>query len=182
MKKYWLAALFGLAGASANAQEMEGKMDLYTIGISSLEGEDVNFKSFEGKKILFVNVASKCGFTPQYKGLQELHSKYKEKLVVIGVPCNQFGGQEPGTSEEIQSFCEKNYGVDFLITEKIKVKGPEQHPLYQFLTKKENNGKQSSSVKWNFHKYLVDEKGNLVKSFSSMTKPLSTDITGLLQD
>ena len=180
MKKYWLAALFGLAGASANAQEIEGKMDLYTIGISSLEGEDVNFKSFEGKKILFVNVASKCGFTPQYKGLQELHSKYKEKLVVIGVPCNQFGGQEPGTSEEIQSFCEKNYGVDFLITEKIKVKGSDQHPLYQFLTKKENNGKQSSSVKWNFHKYLVDEKGNLVKSFSSMTKPLSTDITGLL--
>ena len=180
MKKYWLAALFGLVGASGNAQETEGKMNLYSISISSLEGDKVDLKEFKGKKILFVNVASKCGFTSQYKGLQSLHKEYENKLVVVGVPCNQFGGQEPGSPEEIQSFCQKNYGVDFLMTEKIKVKGSDQHPLYQFLTKKENNGKQNATVRWNFHKFLVDEEGNLIKSFSSVTKPLSSELTGLL--
>ena len=101
-------------------------------------------------------------------------------MVVIGVPCNQFGGQEPGSPSEIQSFCQKNYGVDFVITEKIKVKGDGQHSLYQFLTKKELNGVASANVRWNFHKFLVDEKGMLVKDFPSGTKPMSTDITKLL--
>jgi len=180
MKKYWLVALFGLAGASGSAQEIEGKMNLYSIEIASLDGDEVDLKEFKGKKILFVNVASKCGFTSQYKGLQSLHKKYENKLVVVGVPCNQFGGQEPGTPGEIQSFCQKNYGVEFLMTEKIKVKGSDQHPLYQFLTKKENNGIQNSSVRWNFHKFLIDEEGKLIKSFSSVTKPLSSELTGLL--
>lgn len=147
-----------------------------SIKIKNLEGDDIKLESFKGKKILFVNVASECGFTPQYKGLQELHSKYKDKLIVIGVPCNQFGGQEPGTAEEIKSFCQKNYGVEFLITEKIEVKGSNQHPLYQWLTSIEKNGIKKSTVKWNFQKYLVDEDGKLIDVFYSTTKPLSDKI------
>lgn len=150
---------------------------IYDIKINSLQGKPINLKDFEGKHILFVNVASKCGFTPQYKGLEELHQKYKDKLVVIGVPCNQFGSQEPGSSEEIQEFCEVNYGVSFLITEKIDVKGQNQHPLYSWLTNKDFNSKKSSSVKWNFQKYLVDNNGKLIDYYFSITKPTSSKIT-----
>jgi len=149
---------------------------IYDIEISSLSGEKINLSDFKGKKLLFVNVASECGFTPQYEGLQQLHELYKEKLVIIGVPCNQFGGQEPGSAETIQKFCQQNYGVEFLITEKIDVKGTDQHPLYQWLTKKELNGKSNSSVKWNFQKYLIDEQGNFIDYFFSLTKPLSKKI------
>ena len=106
-------------------------------------------------------MASQCGFTGQYKDLQKLHETYKKSLEVIGVPCNQFGNQEPGNAEEISSFCERNYGVEFLITEKIKVTGSDQHQLYSWLTKKSINGSQSSSVKWNFQKYLVDDMPSL---------------------
>ncbi|MBT8194904.1 MAG: glutathione peroxidase [Bacteroidia bacterium] len=154
--------------------------DLYSIQINSLEGNAIDLAEFKEKHILFVNVASKCGFTPQYKQMQEMHEKYKNDLVIIGVPCNQFGGQEPGTEEEIKSFCQKNYGVDFLITEKIEVKGDNQHPLYQWLTKKENNGVKSASVKWNFQKYLIDAEGKYIDVFYSMTKPNSTKITQYL--
>ncbi|WP_438977001.1 glutathione peroxidase [Polaribacter sp.] len=150
---------------------------IYDIKINSLQEKPINLKDFEGKHILFVNVASKCGFTPQYKGLEELHQKYKDKLVVIGVPCNQFGSQEPGSSEEIQEFCEVNYGVSFLITEKIDVKGQNQHPLYSWLTNKDFNSKKSSSVKWNFQKYLVDKNGKLIDYYFSITKPTSSKIT-----
>jgi glutathione peroxidase len=150
---------------------------LYNIKINALEGDNFDLAQFKGKKILFVNVASKCGYTPQYAGLQELHNKYKSKLTVIGVPCNQFMNQEPGGAEEIKSFCEKNYGVKFPITEKIQVKGGEQHPLYSWLTKKSENGKMDSKVKWNFCKYLVDENGELVAFFESKVKPLSEEIT-----
>ena len=150
---------------------------IYDIKINSLQGKPINLKDFERKHILFVNVASKCGFTPQYKGLEELHQNYKDKLVVIGVPCNQFGSQEPGSSEEIQEFCEVNYGVSFLITEKIDVKGQNQHPLYSWLTNKDFNSKKSSSVKWNFQKYLVDNNGKLIDYYFSITKPTSSKIT-----
>jgi glutathione peroxidase len=152
-------------------------MSIYQIKINNLQGEELNLSDFEGKKILFVNVASKCGFTPQYKELQELQDEHKDNLVVIGVPCNQFGGQEPGNSDEIQEFCSINYGVSFPITEKIKVKGSEKHPLYKYLTDKKLNGKKNSSVKWNFQKYLVDENGNLVDYWYSITKPKSKKIT-----
>ena len=149
---------------------------LYHIKINSLQGRPIDFSKFKGKKILFINVASKCGFTPQYKDLQKLHDQYKDRLVVIGVPCNQFGKQEPGTSNEIQEFCKINYGVTFLITEKIEVKGSNQHPLYSWLTKKSENGKKNSSVKWNFQKYLIDENGELIDYYYSITKPLSSKI------
>jgi glutathione peroxidase len=151
--------------------------NIYDIKIGRLQGKPINFNDFKNKHILFVNVASKCGFTPQYKDLEELHKSYNDKLVVIGVPCNQFGKQEPGNSEEIQEFCQVNYGVSFLITEKIDVKGENQHPLYTWLTTKSFNGKKNSSVKWNFQKYLVSPNGELIDYYFSITKPLSSKIT-----
>ena len=150
---------------------------LYDIKIDSLQGKPIQLSDYKDKYLFFINVASKCGFTPQYKELEKLHQDYKEKLVVIGVPCNQFGSQEPGTSSEIEEFCQVNYGVSFLITEKVNVKGAAQHPLYQWLTSKDLNGKKNSSVKWNFQKYLVNPEGKLIDYYLSITKPLSNKIT-----
>lgn len=164
--------LFSCKTATSQATE-----SLYTIGLTSLSGDKIDLNDFKGKKILFVNVASECGFTPQYEDLQSLYEKYKDKVVIIGLPCNQFGKQEPGDAAEIESFCSKNYGVEFLMTEKIDVKGDNQHPLYKWLTSKELNGVDNSSVKWNFQKYLVDEDGNYIDVFYSMTKPMSDKIT-----
>lgn len=148
----------------------------YNLKINSLQEKPIHLEDFKGRHILFVNVASKCGFTSQYKDLQELHETYKDKLQVIGVPCNQFGGQEPGNAEDIESFCQVNYGVDFLITEKIDVKGKNQHPLYEWLTEESNNGVSSSSVKWNFQKYIIDGNGKLVDYYFSATNPMSNKI------
>ncbi len=167
-------------GCAQNDKTMEPTTSIYDCEISSLMGDKIDLNEFKGKKILFVNVASECGFTPQYKGLQELHETYGEKLVIIGLPCNQFGEQEPGEADEIKSFCEKNYGVEFLITEKIDVKGEHQHDIYKWLTNKEFNGKMNSSVKWNFQKYLLDEEGRLIDVFYSTTKPMSNKIVSLL--
>jgi glutathione peroxidase len=150
---------------------------IYNIKINSLQGKAIDLSAYKNKSLLFVNVASKCGFTPQYKDLEELHQTYQDDLVVIGVPCNQFGKQEPGNSDEIEEFCQVNYGVSFLITEKIDVKGDDQHPLYAWLTDKSLNGKKSSSVKWNFQKYMVDKEGKLIDYYFSLTKPLSSKIT-----
>ncbi|KJD36371.1 glutathione peroxidase [Tamlana sedimentorum] len=149
---------------------------LYNISIKSISNEDIDLSQFKGKFILFVNVASKCGFTPQYKELEQLYNTYKNKLIIIGCPCNQFGSQEPGKSQDIKTFCQVNYGVSFIITEKIDVKGTKQHPLYNWLTKKSNNNKINSSVKWNFQKYLVSPQGELIDYFSSITSPLSKKI------
>lgn len=150
---------------------------IYDIKINRLNGKPLNLLDLKGKYILFVNVASKCGFTPQYKHLQELSDTYKECLTVIGVPCNQFGKQEPGNAETIEHFCEVNYGVTFIITEKYDVKGNLSHPLYQWLTRKSKNGMSNSSVKWNFQKYLVNTNGELIDYFYSTTNPLSKKIT-----
>lgn len=150
---------------------------IYDIKINGLNGKPITLSKFKGKHILFVNVASKCGFTPQYKELQELNDNYKEKLVIIGVPCNQFGNQEPGNANDIETFCEINYGVTFLISEKIDVKGTNTHPLYKWLTQKSKNGVSDSSVKWNFQKYLVNSDGKLVDYYLSITKPTNTKIT-----
>ena len=154
---------------------------IYEIKINALNGEKINLADFKGKYILFVNVASECGFTGQYEDLQKLYETYKDRLMVIGVPCNQFGGQEPGTPTEIQTFCKVNYGVTFLMTEKVDVKGANQHPLYQWLTQQSKNGSSSSSVKWNFQKYLVGKDGKLLDYYYSATKPLSTKITKYLE-
>lgn len=170
--KTFLATLFSKESHSKSLDYNS----IYDIEINHLNGEPLNLSEFKNKHILFVNVASKCGFTPQYTKLQELQDKFSDKLQVIAVPCNQFGKQEPGDSKAIQSFCEINYGVTFPITEKIKVKGTNQHPLYAWLTQKVNNGKKNSSVKWNFQKYLIDDQGNLVDYFFSNTNPLSSKI------
>ena len=149
---------------------------LYDIEIKDLQGKAIDLSEFKGKHLLFVNVASKCGFTPQYESLEKLSNTYKNNLIVIGVPCNQFGKQEPGKADEIEEFCQVNYGVSFLITEKIDVKGNQQHPLYTWLTSKTENGRKNSSVKWNFQKYLIDENGELIDYYYSITSPTSSKI------
>jgi glutathione peroxidase len=159
----------------------QAKESFYDIKLNDINGKQIDLKSFEDKYILFVNVASKCGFTSQYTDLEKLHQKYQNDLVVIGLPCNQFGGQEPGDAEEIKNFCSSNYGVTFIISEKIEVKGEGMHPLYQWLTQKDLNGKTSSTVKWNFQKYLVNKSGELLRYFYSMTGPLSNKITSLIE-
>ena len=145
------------AKTSPNRKKEVVSTSIYDIEINTIEGKSIDLSSFKDKHILFVNVASKCGFTSQYKDLQKLSDTYPNKLVVIGSPCNQFGSQEPGDASQIQTFCERNFGVTFLITEKIDVKGKKQHPLYNWLTNKELNGRKSSNVKWNFQKYLVNK-------------------------
>lgn len=160
----------------SKAQDSKASTSIYDIQIDDIHGNPINLSEFKGKKILFVNVASKCGFTPQYKDLEMLHDLYKDQLVLIGLPCNQFGSQEPGSNEEIVEFCSATYGVSFLMTDKIEVKGENQHPLYTWLTSKELNGKKSSTVKWNFQKYLVDEEGEFIDFYYSVTTPMSSKI------
>ena len=154
---------------------------IYDIKINNITGEPIELSDFKDKYLLFVNVASKCGFTDQYKDLQELHEKYKDDLIIVGLPCNQFGNQEPGNEEEISQFCQINYGVTFLLTEKIEVKGGNQHPIYKWLTDKNLNGVKSSTVRWNFQKYLLDPSGNLINYWYSTTNPLSKKIIQHIQ-
>ncbi|WP_438989018.1 glutathione peroxidase [Polaribacter sp.] len=151
--------------------------NIYDIKINSLQNKAIDLSEYSNKFILFVNVASKCGFTSQYKSLEELYKTHKENLMIIGSPCNQFGSQEPGTAEDIEAFCKVNFGVTFLMTEKIDVKGNNQHALYTWLTDKNLNGTKSSTVKWNFQKYLVSPEGKLVDYYFSITKPTSAKIT-----
>ncbi len=153
---------------------------IYDLSFDDINGNKVNLSDFKGKKIMFVNTASECGFTGQYTELQELHEKYGDKLVLIGFPCDQFGGQEPGSESEIQSFCKKNYGVTFLMASKIDVKGANQHPVYQWLTSKGQNGVDNSTVMWNFEKFIVDENGNLVDHFKSPVTPMSDKIISII--
>ena len=153
---------------------------VYDINLNNIDGANIDLSKFKGKYILFVNVASNCGFTKQYPELEKLFQTYKNDLVVIGLPCNQFGGQEPGDEEEIKSFCAKNFGVTFILTEKIDVKGKNQHPIYNWLTNKIYNGKMDSEVKWNFQKYIVNRDGELIDYFYSLTNPLSTKIKDLI--
>jgi glutathione peroxidase len=153
---------------------------VHDFKVTSIDGGTIDFSKFKGKKILIVNTASECGFTPQYKALEELYKKYKGKLVVVGFPANNFGGQEPGSNEEIKSFCEKNYGVSFPLAEKVSVKGSDVHPLFKYLTSKAENGVMDADIRWNFTKFLVDENGKLVAKFDSRVDPLSADITKYL--
>jgi len=159
----------------------EPSESIYDININALNGDPINLSDYKGKFILFVNVASECGFTGQYEDLQKLYESHQDKLMIIGVPCNQFGGQEPGTASEIQNFCKLNYGVTFLLTEKVDVKGENKHPLYQWLTQQSKNGSSSSTIKWNFQKYLVSKNGELIDYYYSATSPLSDKITKYLK-
>ena len=154
---------------------------LYKLDFESISGERTSLSQFKGKFLLLVNVASQCGFTGQYKALQELSERYQDQLVVIGFPCNQFGNQEPGDGSSIKSFCERRFGVSFPLSEKISVKGTNQHPIYQWLTTKELNGRKNSTVHWNFQKYLISPEGELIDVFYSITSPSSKKITRHIQ-
>lgn len=154
--------------------------NIYQFKVAALDGGTIDFASFKGKKILVVNTASECGYTPQYKDLQALYEKYKEKLVIVGFPANNFGGQEPGTNTEIKSFCEKNYGVSFPMAAKVSVKGDDTAPIYLWLTQKEKNGVLDATIKWNFNKFLLDENGKMIAYFPSKVTPMSEEITSKL--
>lgn len=151
---------------------------IYNFKVTSLEGDaDINFSKYKGKKILIVNTASKCGYTPQYTELQQLSDKYKDKLVIVGFPANNFGGQEPGTSTDIQEVCRKNYGVTFPMAAKVSVKGDDIHPLFKYLTEEAKKMGIEDPIKWNFTKFLLDEKGKLIAVYPSKVKPMSEEIT-----
>lgn len=154
---------------------------IYDFKVDGLEGGTIDFSQFKGKKILIVNTASKCGFTPQYAELEKLYEAYKDKLVIVGFPANNFMFQEPGSNEKIAEFCQKNYGVSFPMAAKISVKGKNMAPIYRWLTSKDYNHQESSSVEWNFQKYLIDEQGNLVAMFPPKTKPMSDEIVNAIK-
>ncbi len=149
---------------------------VYDFKVPGLDGNEINFADFKGKKILIVNTASKCGLTPQYEGLEKLYEKYKDKLVIVGFPANNFKEQEPGSNEEIAEFCKRNYGVTFPMAEKISVKGDDTHELYVWLKAQANAKGFADPVTWNFGKFLVNEKGELVATFSPKTQPMSEEI------
>ncbi len=155
---------------------------IYDYKLKNIKGEELDLSAFKGKKILLVNTASACGLTPQYKQLEELNENFKDKLQVIGLPCNDFAGQEPGTEQEIEKFCEVNFGVSFPLTSKVKIKGEQPDAIYQFLTKKELNGYADSEVAWNFQKYLVNESGELIGVFAPPVDPLSDEILNAIEN
>jgi glutathione peroxidase len=156
-----------------------GQKSIHEFKFTSIDGTEVSFSDFLGKKILIVNTASKCGFTPQYVDLEELHEQYKDDLVIVGFPANNFGGQEPGSNEEIASFCKKNYGVSFLMAEKVSVKGSDIHPIFAWLNEQENPSFKGD-INWNFEKYLLDGSGQLIDRFRSVTKPNSKKLAAYL--
>jgi glutathione peroxidase len=154
---------------------------IYEFKLMGLDGSPLDLSAYKGKKMLLVNTASKCGFTPQYADLQKLYDTYKEKLVVIGFPANNFFHQEPAGNGEIKEFCQKNYGVTFPMSEKVSVKGSDIHPLFNYLNEESAKLGKKKPIKWNFTKFLVDENGKLLAVFSSMVNPMSDDITKYLK-
>ena len=191
MKKLFIIALSAIAflqscnnqkteRSVAKTKEMKGTT-IYDFQVESLEGGKINFADYKGKKILIVNTASECGFTPQYEGLEKLYEEYKDKLVIVGFPANNFGGQEPGSNAEIKTFCQKNYGVTFPMAAKVSVKGDDIAPIFKYLTEKDLNGVKNSNIMWNFTKFLIDEKGTLIDNFASTTTPTSESITKYLK-
>jgi len=195
MKKFAIAAL-GLALVFSCQNQAQTKKikttkettktmstsNIYGFKVTDLYGKEFDFASLKGKKVIIVNTASKCGLTPQYKDLEAIYKEYKDKnLVIVGFPANNFASQEPGTNKEIAEFCEMNYGVTFPMMDKISVKGSDMAPIYQFLTQKSKNGLQDSEVEWNFQKYLINEKGELVKVVSPRTLPTDPEIVNWIK-
>jgi glutathione peroxidase len=172
---YKLMLVSAIAILSAFSTQMESNT-VYQFKVPALDGGTIDFASFKGKKILIVNTASECGYTPQYEDLQKLYSAYKDKVVIVGFPANNFGQQEPGTNEQIKEFCKKNYGVTFPMAAKVSVKGDDIAPIYKWLTTKSLNGTMDAEIKWNFGKFLLDEKGMLIAYFPSKVKPMSEEI------
>ena len=178
MRKFSLFLMFFVACASLFAQSKT----IYDFTIKSIDGQPVPLSSYSGKVVLVVNVASKCGFTPQYAGLEAVYEKYKDKgLVIVGVPANNFMQQEPGTNDEIKKFCSNKYNVTFPMMSKVSVKGDDQTPLYQFLTGKDTDPQYAGDIKWNFTKFLFDRSGKPVARFEPATTPDSPEVTAAIE-
>ena len=182
----FMAALFGLSlFANKNIAQNKNEVNLkdaniYNYTVKNIDKKDVKLSDYKGKVLLIVNVASKCGYTPQYKGLEKIYGKYKSKgFEILAFPCNDFGKQEPGTNEEIKKFCSANYNVTFPLFNKIKVKGNDKEQLYKILTENSVTGK--SGIKWNFEKFLIDRNGNVTKRFRSLAKPDGKKITSAIE-
>jgi glutathione peroxidase len=178
-----LIGLILMATSLFNSPEVPNEseaLSVHSFTVKTIDGKSVKLREYAGKKLLIVNTASECGYTPQYKDLQELATKYAGKVVVLGFPSNNFGGQEPGSNAEIKSFCTKNYGVTFPMFDKVEVVGDKAAPLFKYLSNKAQNGVVNDAPKWNFCKYLIDENGKVIKFFPSSVKPTSSEITSLL--
>jgi glutathione peroxidase len=160
---------------------MNAQKTLHDFTMTAIDGSSIDLAAYKGKKVMLVNVASRCGYTPQYADLQKLHDRHGDKIAILGFPANNFGSQEPGSNEDIASFCQKNYGVTFQMFEKISVKGNDQHPLYGWLSDKSLNGWNEQSPSWNFCKYIVDENGQLIKFYGSGVNPMDPEILALLE-
>lgn len=169
MRLFILAALL-IAAVTNNTKSM-AQTTIYDFKVEKLDGGVIDFAQFKGKKILIVNTASECGFTPQYAKLQELYESKKDELIIVGFPANNFGGQEPGSNDDIKAFCEKNFGVSFPMTVKVSVKGEDIHPMFDWMNGLENPD-FTGDIKWNFEKYLFDEEGNLLHRYRSTKDPM----------
>lgn len=179
MKKLIFIVATLIAATTINAQDM----NIHQFSVKDIDGETFDFDNLEGKKVMIVNTASECGLTPQYEILEELYQNYKDKgFLIVGFPANNFGGQEPGTNEQIKGFCQKNYGVSFPMMSKISVKGEDKHEVYQWLTEKAKNGKMDAEVSWNFQKFLIDEKGELVEMIPPQDSPASDKVIAWIED
>jgi glutathione peroxidase len=177
-----LALAFGLAATLAVPAQAAPPRSVYDFTLKSIDGQPTPLTDFHGKVLLLVNVASRCGFTPQYTALEAVYEKYKAQgLVIVGVPANNFGGQEPGSDQEIKTFCSAKYNVTFPIMHKLSVKGDDTTPLYQFLTAKESDPKFSGEIKWNFTKFLFDRNGNPIARFEPATKPDSPEVIAAIE-
>jgi glutathione peroxidase len=169
-----------ITNAAVKTEAAVAAKSIYDFKVEALDGSTIDFSKYKGKKILIVNTASKCGYTPQYEGLEALYKKYQDKLVIVGFPANNFGGQEPGTNTEIGEFCKKNYGVTFPMAAKVSVKGDDKAPIFKWLTSKTENGVLDAEIGWNFGKFLLDENGHLLSYFPSKITPMSEEITSKL--
>lgn len=176
--KYYLTIAIAVM---LSAFTLPGNPSIHSFKVKSIEGGTIDFSKFKGKKILVVNTASKCGYTPQYEALEKVYEQYKDKLVIVGFPANNFGGQEPGSDGEIQEFCKARFGVSFPLASKVSVKGDDTAPIYQWLTHKNQNGVLDAEIKWNFNKFLLDENGKMIAYFESKVKPDSEDILKYLK-
>jgi len=165
---------------STVTQQPTAAPTIYDFKVPALDGTTIDFAAFKGKKILIVNTASECGYTPQYAGLQKLYTKFGGSVVVVGFPANNFGGQEPGSNGEIKTFCQRNYGVTFPMAEKVSVKGDDMAPIFKWLTTKSLNGVLDAEITWNFNKFLIDAQGHLVAKFDSKVEPFSPELTSKL--
>lgn len=176
--KYYLTIAIAVM---LSAFTLPGNPSIHSFKVKSIEGGTIDFARFKGKKILVVNTASKCGYTPQYEALEKVYEQYKDKLVIVGFPANNFGGQEPGSDGEIQEFCKARFGVTFPLASKVSVKGDDTAPIYQWLTHKNQNGVLDAEIKWNFNKFLLDENGKMIAYFESKVKPDSEEIMKYLK-